>query len=65
MPPGRVLWDRLGRSLLPTYGARANAADGLADLQRTRLARADAQAALARSGDEPTLASEVVGRPQR
>ena len=33
------MWDRLGRFLLPTYRARANAADSLLDLQQTRLIR--------------------------
>lgn len=38
-------WDRLSRSLRPTYGARANAADSLIDLRRTRRSRAEAAGA--------------------
>jgi hypothetical protein len=36
------VWDRLGRSLHPNQGARANAAASLDDLRRTRQARAEA-----------------------
>ena len=60
-----LLWDRLGRSLLPTYGARANAADSLLDLQRLRLMRVEAQDALARSGSAPPRADEVLPRRTR
>ena len=53
VPAWNLLWDRLGRSLLPTYGARANAADSLVDLQQTRRARADAVEALTRPVPPP------------
>ena len=38
-------WTRLVRSLRPTYGARCNAADGVADLRLDRAHRAQAAAA--------------------
>ena len=49
-PAKHLLWNRLGRSLLPTHGARANAADSLLDLQRTRRTRAEAAEALNQPG---------------
>ena len=58
VPAWNLLWDRLGRSLLPTHGARADAADSLVALQRTRRARADAVAALA----QPPLPGHPVGQ---
>ena len=51
--PAWSLLDRLGRSLLPNYGARANAADSLVALQQTRRARAEAVAALTRPVPPP------------
>lgn len=41
------MWHSFRRTLLPTYGARANAADGLVDVRRTRDERASAARALA------------------
>jgi hypothetical protein len=65
VPAKHLRWNRLARSLRPTYGARANAADSLFDLQQTRRVRAEAADALAHP--VPTLPAEhpVTNRPTR
>ena len=65
VPARHLLWDRLGRSLLPTYGARANAADSLLDLRQTRRVRAEAVDALARSAASSPAGHEPRGRATR
>lgn len=45
-----ALWNSVRRTVLPTYGARANAADGLRDAQRNRLDRAIAARAMDEAG---------------
>jgi hypothetical protein len=65
VPAQNLLWDRLGRSLLPTYGARANAADSLLDLQQTRRARAEAVHALTLSAPCLPSGHEVSARSTR
>lgn len=39
-------WIRITRTLLPSYGARANAADGLRSVRRDRREHAEAAAAV-------------------
>ena len=54
LPARSDVWHRVRRTLLPTYGARANASDGLADARRSRDDRL--QAALAvEAARAPTL----------
>lgn len=64
-PARHLLWDRFGRSLRPTYGARANAADGLRDLRATRRVRAESVQALARPASPSSAGHELPGRSQR
>jgi hypothetical protein len=53
--PDRRAWgDRLGRYLLPTYGARANAADSLGDLRRLRQEQVEARRAVERGAPART-----------
>jgi hypothetical protein len=63
VPAKHLLWDRFARSLRPTYGARANAADSLLDLQQTRRVRAEAAEALAHP--TPPAEHQVTHRPTR
>lgn len=65
VPARHQLWDRFPRSLLPTYGARANAADSLADLRRTRSLRASAADALAHAERSARTGSPATGRSVR
>ena len=48
----RPVWTAVTRSLRPTWGARRNAADGIADVRLSRAHRAQAVAAFRASASD-------------
>jgi hypothetical protein len=60
-PKRPALWDRFTRTLLPTHGARANAAEALAWERDERRRRAEGTAALAVPMSPPRPRGPVAG----